>query len=255
MASTTALKGGFHTSDPRLDRVPFHDPRNKDYPIRPLVAGEKLRSYSWRIASMLSPINQGKSGRCTQFGTCNDLLAKPSVVSDDVVQAILEGNLLYWPAQRRDEWEGGEYPGAAPKYSGTSTESTLMVALELNLYGEFRWAFTEREFALGVGHEGPGLLGIPWYTGFYDTDSEGFIHPTGEVEGYHLICATAISLKRDAYFLANTWGDWGVEWMGGYGAWIKRGDLRDFCLPKEVWGEGAFPMKRKRPKLPLPVIT
>jgi hypothetical protein len=48
---------------------------------------------------------------------------------------------IYWQAQRNDQWRGGEYPGAHPKYSGTSVLEVMKVLRERGHLDAFYWAF------------------------------------------------------------------------------------------------------------------
>lgn len=69
--------------------------------------------------------NQGREGRCVQFGCSRalSLLRRQRYrISEDEI-----GRWHYWEAQRTDEWAGGSYPGASPHYEGTSVRAGLEV--------------------------------------------------------------------------------------------------------------------------------
>lgn len=232
------LKGGHTTKDPRLDRIPQFDDRSRQYRIRRMmVAGEplekcSLRSRSWGINVWL---DQGQEGRCVEFAICHDLLARPTQVAQEpLVEQILQTKGIYWPAQQEDQWPGGSYPGADPIEEGTSVLAGMKVAARLGFYGEYRWATTLAGALLALGHVGPLILGVNWYSGCYDADADGWIHVTGELEGGHAILAPAVKLvwlekppagtshdaavaqyldrQKSHIVLHNSWGpSWGVN--------------------------------------------
>lgn len=230
------LKNGQVTCDRRLDRIPQFDEKSRQYPIRSLISTENpLRSYTWRVEESKNvPLNldQGSEGACVGFGFTHELAARPVVVSGLTNQFARE---LYWDVQKNDPWPGGSYEGAEEFYEGTSVLSGAKTLLDRGHYSAYHWAFSEREVALAVGYRGPVVLGLNWYSDMFDTDENGFIHPTGEWAGGHCLLAQAINVKGDYYWLWNSWGSsWGVNGR----AKIKRSDLAlllaqdgEACLP------------------------
>lgn len=65
--------------------------------------------------------NQGTEGRCVEFAMLR-MLSQLNRVRYDITS-----RWHYWEAQRTDEWVGGSYPNATPKYEGTSTRAGLEV--------------------------------------------------------------------------------------------------------------------------------
>lgn len=260
------LKGGFRTQDPRLDRVLQFDDRSKNFHIRHhLLQGvpvghQKPRSFTWGINQWL---DQGREGRCVEYSTCHDLLAKPKEVPRAMVEEILAGKRIYWPAQREDDFPGGSYPGADPQEEGTSVLAGVKVAAELGFYGEYRWAFSLESACLGLGYVGPLILGINWYEGCYDPDGDGFIHVTGEQVGGHAILAHAlklvakpgsgpltfdrVDLDKSYIVLHNSWGQgWGVNGRA-------KMSLTDFDRLRTEDGEVCIISQRELPKSLPPV--
>jgi hypothetical protein len=70
--------------------------------------------------------NQGQEGRCTEFAELRALSLLNRKRYD------LTSRWHYWTAQRDDEWPGGSYPDANPRYEGTSVRAALDV---LRTYG------------------------------------------------------------------------------------------------------------------------
>lgn len=192
------LKGGAQTSDPRLGRIPQFDQRSRLYPIRTFkVAGKQIadhnpQSKSWDLNEYL---DQGSEGRCVEYSICHELLAQPEEVELNLVEQILAGKLIYWPAQHEDEWEGGSYPDADPFYEGTSVLAGIRVTARLGFYTEYHWAFSLEDAVVALGHVGPLVLGMNWYDGMSTPDEDGFLPVTGEIVGGHAILSPAITIK------------------------------------------------------------
>ena len=201
------LKDGSRTADVRNDRIVQFDERSRKYPIRSIVKIKKRRSYTWRCNVHL---DQGLEGACVGFGISHELAARPSEVKRLTNRFAREK--IYWEAQKIDAWPGGAYPGARPRYEGTSVLAGVKVAQRKGYFDSYYWAFGMNDLALGVGYRGPAVLGLPWMEGMADTDRNGFIHATGDVVGGHCILCRAINVKEEYFLLRNSWGkNWGVN--------------------------------------------
>lgn len=179
-----------------LDARPSLDPRNALYPatVDPALV---LRSYTWACPVVL---DQGDDGACVGFSRTHELAAKPKPVAGLTNRA---GFAFYERAQDVDEWPGSDY-------EGTSVLAGVKVAKSLGWYGSYRWAQTWADAARVVGYKGPVVLGIPWFTGMFDPDASGYLHPTGQVEGWHAILWPGINVTRKDITLHNSWGPgWG----------------------------------------------
>lgn len=256
------LKGGYETKDVRLDRVPQFDEKSRDFRVRQMIhegapLGEKHpRSFTWANEHWL---DQGREGRCVEYAICHDLLAKPKQVSTTLVQQILDGKRIYWPAQQEDQWPGGSYEGGDPSYEGTSVLAGVKVAARLGFYQEYRWALTLEGAVLGLGYIGPLILGVNWYEGCFQPDNFGWIRLTGEQQGGHSILAIGIKLvakadslhvtdfasldlDRSFILLHNSWGqDWGINGRA-------KMSLQDFDRLRQEDGEVCIISRRALPK-------
>jgi hypothetical protein len=168
---------------------------------------KRPRSFTWRVGQWL---NQGFEGRCVEFAICHDLLARPVSVVLSAVLSILANKGIYWPAQREDEWEGGSYPGAVPQYEGTSVLAGMKIAARLGFFSQYRWCFGIQDLVQVLGYWGPVILGINWHRDMRDPDADGFIHPTGPIEGGHAILAHAVVIKWNRW--TQRWNWWGRSW-------------------------------------------
>lgn len=254
---TIQLKGGVETNDPRLDRVYQLDLRSLNYLVPKATAFDrKPRSYTWEVGTWL---DQGAEGACVGFGYSHDLLARPVPVIGVSNQYAREH--VYWGAQQIDEWEGGSYPGANPTYEGSSVLAGAKVCTSLGFYSEYRWAITAQDVAGTIGYEGPSILGLNWWTNMFNPDKDGFLRPTGKIEGGHCICAYAVKFHFKGMFswfnrswenvdydksYIKVWNSWGPSWGENGTAKISLRDLSQ--LIEGEHGEACFP-KRVSKKL------
>lgn len=183
---------------PKLDWKYRFDERNLAYSVTALVDAEKeTRSYTWPARGPV--LDQGTEGACTGFAVAQELGAWPDerVVTDWLARAI------YKRAQQLDQWPGEDY-------EGSSVLGAMKAASEIGGYMEFRWAFTVPELAHAVGVLGPAVIGIPWYQGMFEPDSNGLIRATGQIRGGHAIMIRGVSYKHEVFRLRNSWGGgWG----------------------------------------------
>jgi hypothetical protein len=201
------LRDRSKTADPRLDRLVQFDEKSRKFPIRTLVRKQKPRSQTWRLNIRL---DQGKEGACVGFGITHEIAARPAEVFGLSNEYARKG--IYWEAQKIDGMPGGSYPGADPFYEGTSVLAGLKVAQKLGWADGYRWAFGLDDLILGVGHNGPAVLGLQWYEGMMNPDKAGVIHPTGKVVGGHCILCRGVYIAEKRFRLSNSWGrTWGQD--------------------------------------------
>lgn len=221
MSETIDIRAGYTTLDRRLDRIPQHDIRNSEFPVRSLLHTEPrpLRSYTWQVPHHF---DQGREGECVAYGIAHNLIARPRRQPVHQLAEVLRSKSLYHRAQQLDPWEGGRYPGAAPQYDGTSVLAGMRAAKELGLITGYHWASTEREIAEAVAYRGPVVIGVNWYAGMVETDSAGYISATGELLGGHCTLLNGINIARNEY---RVWQSWGADWGVGGAAKLTRRDL------------------------------
>ena len=203
------LKDGSKVEDTRLDRVELFDERSRQYPISLFwdKKKKKQRSYTWRCNVQL---NQGREGSCVGHGIAHELIARPSEVEG--INHRYAKERIYWEAQKIDPWKGGAYPNAQPYYEGTAVLAGVKVAHKLGWFDSYRWAFGLEDLILGVGYNGPSVLGIRWYEGMTTPDESNYIKPTGRCVGGHCILCNAVNVKKQRFTLHNSWGkDWGIN--------------------------------------------
>lgn len=220
------LRGGYVTEDPRLDRVPFFDPRSRNFPVTAIIADSATpRSYTWGAGTVT---DQGREGACVGHGWTGELGAKPKPVRlGNPTQYAFD---LYKRCQQIDQW-----PGEA--YSGTSVIAGAQELTARGLLKEYRWAFGLDELVLAVGRTGPAVLGIPWYDSMYAAPN-GQVTVSGRLVGGHCILARGVSLKTRTVLLTNSWG---TDWGNGGHARISFDDLGRLL---NEGGEACIPVLR-----------
>jgi len=210
----------------KLDRIVSFDERSRNYPITALrTYGSKPRSYTWRCNINL---DQGPDGACTGFAVSHEAAARPKEIQGITYDTAFA---VYERAKEIDEWPGEDY-------DGSSVLAAMKAGVEQGWYEEYRWAFGEADLAWAVGHCGPAVLGINWYSDMFDPDENGFVKPTGHVAGGHAILCNGYSYTKRIYRLHNSWGpNWGID---GH-VFITAEDM-DKLLKEQ--GEACIPTKR-----------
>lgn len=215
-------------------------PRTLDWRLRlderslrhKVATGRAPRARAWRKYYTL---NQGKEGACTGFGTTHALLSTPHSLADRLdpqprstrtLEAVAFE--LYKEAQRRDQWAG-------ENYEGSSVLGVMLAARAAGHITGFTWATTMDELILGVGHDGPAVIGVPWLEGMVDADPAGYVHATGAEVGGHCLEVIAVDPTARHFTLANSWGP---RWSRGGSCRIS---FADMDILRRMGGEFAFP--------------
>lgn len=225
------LRGGHRTADRRLDRIPFHDERSRNFPLRAMLttAQQKApRSYTWSCAYFL---DQGQEGACTGFAVTHEAGARP-VVAKRLSAAVAQD--VYHRARELDDWPG-------ENYEGSSVLGAIKAGKEKGWYGEYRWAFGLDDLILAVGYKGPAVLGVNWYDQMFQPSANGYISASGQVAGGHAILCNGVDVKKKCFRLHNSWGTgWGVNGE----CFITFADM-DKLLRE--YGEACIPIQRYAP--------
>ena len=74
------------------------------------------------------------------FGIPHELAARPSEVKGLANKFARED--LYWKAQKIDKLKGGSYPGASPRYEGTSVLAGVKIARDKGFFDSSYWGFS-----------------------------------------------------------------------------------------------------------------
>lgn len=221
-------------AEPRFGRIIQFDERSRNYNIAEEVRDKPLRSYTWTLGF---PVLDQIGGSCVGNGLTHELMARPARVQG--LDQYFALNSIYFEAQKNDPWPGGAYPGANPFYEGTSVLAGFKQVVTLGYYTGYKWSFTLNDALLAIGYMGGGIAGINWLTDMMNTDSDGFIHPTGKIEGGHAIYINSINVREKSISFPNSWGeDWGIS---GYG----KLSFDNFGKLLSDQGEFGIPVGRK----------
>lgn len=242
-----------------LDRVPHFDEKSRNFPIRTSLTTNVIQTKVWECNIYN---DQGQEGACVGFGWSHELSASPSVVPTPATTAYA----LYKRAQQLDQWAGESYEGTSV-LAGAKAVKELKNNVGVPYISEYRWAFGLLDLILALVHNGPVVMGLNWYKNMFDTDSNGFITPTGGVMGGHCLLALGvvivpvagvagditsldqIDLDKSYIVLHNSWGrGWGVSGR----AKITLRNM-DFLLKDD--GEACVPMGRNADVVLTPPAT
>lgn len=241
------------SDDPRLGRVYAQDLRSLNF-LQRATPESTPRSYTWGLDVVL---DQGAEGSCVGHGYAHELASKPVPVAGMTHERAVE---IYYAAQQEDPWPGGAYPGASPRYEGTSVLTGAKVLRDRGHYAEYRWGLDAFDIADYVGHHGPAVLGLDWYSGMYAPDVTGFIHPTDRWVGGHCILAIGVKIVWRSWinkFVSQKWDNvdtarsyvtlhnsWGLGWGNRGRASLSLDDLSQLMSHN---GEACFPIRTKTP--------
>lgn len=188
-----------------LDWRPRFNPESLNYRIRFLQDAPlsdvmlKGRSRVWKRTIWL---DQGREGACTGFGLSHVLGTTPRR-RGGVDNAFAQQR--YYRARQFDEWPG-------ENYDGSSVLGAMEGAKADGLIKSYHWATTLAEIVYAVSYKGPVEIGVNWYTGMFNPNLDGFLKPTGKVEGGHALAIGGISMTDRFFWLYNSWGqDWGIN--------------------------------------------
>jgi hypothetical protein len=176
---------------------------------------------------------------CVAYSISHELASTPVEVlglTDDYIF-----NQIYCEAQKIDPWQGSECGNNPPKYGGTSVLAGVKTAQALGYFNSYKWAFGLNDLLLGLSSAGPAVLGIKWYSNMTNPDVNGFIKPTGNLQGGHAILARGVNWNDKYVILRNSWGQ---SWNKNGDCYITFDDL-DKLLKDN--GEAVFFIGRKNP--------
>lgn len=219
-----------------------HDSRSKNYGIRSLLASKQVKKQKvmWEEGVVL---DQGSEGACVGFAWMGELLAHP--VPPESQPTFEKGNRVayefYRRAQQIDEWPGEDY-------DGTSVLAGAKVMRERGFILEFRWCFSIEDVRDTIISSGPVVVGVPWYSGMYETTKTGLVKISGEIVGGHALVITGYdpamrfgSKTYEVFRWRNSWNtDYGINGSG----YIKAEDLLKLLRQQ---GEACVPIGRSVP--------
>jgi hypothetical protein len=215
----------------QFGRLVNHDTRNRRYEFD--HAGMQVEGVEWYRRTPI--MDQGDLGCCTCAALVGALGTDPyaSRVVRTLDMTLVRD--LYSVATRIDDRGPhgikGQWP---PTDTGSSGLAAAAAAKRAGLIREYRWVFSDAGLLGALAH-GPVIMGMPWYQGMCEPDSDGRLWPTGDCLGGHEIL---IRGKRGTdLIMDNSWGDW----------WGNRGSA---LLPWQVYQQ----LRRDQLDITVPIV-
>lgn len=179
------------------------DMRDALHPMRAVLKEVEGALPEYRYWDRGDTLDQGREGACVGFGWTAWYNCKPRgfYASKDNDYA----RTVYRRAQQIDEW-----PDTPPE-EGTSVRAGARIMLEDDTLDEYLWAYSVEDVRAWILAKGPVVTGSKWTSGMYNTDSGGYLHPTGHIVGGHCVCLYGAARNGDVLGV-NSWSDsWGRE--------------------------------------------
>lgn len=193
--------------------VQWHDPQNRAYSVRPLLASGTLQDRPWYTRHNFD--QQGSS--CTMQAAIGVTFSSP-FRKDQKVKALhahfdteAERHSAYLQAQHFDPWAGGE-----PQYEGSSTDAPFKYLRHHGYISGWRWCFGIQDLRDTLRKWGPVSVGTVWYHQMFFprvNNREAFLEP-GDYQdvGGHAFEVVWWDEDEDEYLILNSWGrSWGFR--------------------------------------------
>jgi hypothetical protein len=182
-----------------LGRIHAPDLRDLEFPMAAPVSTRTSRFW-WAYKVRL---DQGQTPRCVAFAWSHFIVDSPTTHPAPLV----DPDVLYHEAQTLDEWPGEDY-------EGTSVRGGVKALSAHAEISEYRWATDINTIAANILEVGPVIVGTNCYTGFFNPDSNNYVHLTGIVEGGHAYKLDGVNVPMRFFRIKNSWGSsWG---RGGF---------------------------------------
>lgn len=189
----------------RLGRSVNHDPRS----LRYLVASPARTIVSVEHQRVIPVLDQGDLGSCTGNAATGALGTKPlyDALNTAQQQALSEtfAREIYSDATHIDP-----FPGAWPtEDTGSDGVSAAKACKTRNLISGYVHA-TSLSAMQAALQDAPVIVGVNWYEGFDNPDSNGLVHVSGDVRGGHEFEVLGLDVDRKLFHAVNSWGQtWG----------------------------------------------
>lgn len=186
-----------------LGRERYHDPRSLSYPV--LATDVVVRSKAWRRYG--SVLDQGSLGSCTGNAAAHGLNSSPFHVTATPCFKETDAIAFYSLATSLDAFPD-TYP---PVDSGSSGVGVSKAVQSLGHITAYRWSFGFDHFLQAL-MQGPVLCGTNWHQNMFYPDSDGLVHPVGDIAGGHEYLANGVNVTSKLIRFQNSWSSlWGVS--------------------------------------------
>jgi papain like protease len=178
------------------------DARDREYPLRALIAAPSVRHYRYWYANGWWG-NQADSPQCVAYAWCHYLEDGPVMQTQPRTPPVVSPGMLYREAQKLDEWEGEDY-------DGTSVRAGAKVLQALGYLQSYRWGASVADVVDALLEVGPVVMGTNWYEDMFTPDDAGFLRVRGALAGGHAYVLDGVNRSHALVRLKNSWGrEWG----------------------------------------------
>jgi hypothetical protein len=148
----------------------------------------------------LIQLDQGQTGHCVGFGWAGWGDAAP--IEDTYHDP--DGHAIYYAAKVID--------GEAGQENGSSVRSGAKAMQARTRLAAYAFASSVGEIVRWLSTRGPVVFGTDWTRDMFSPDAQGFVHPTGPVEGGHCYVGLGYLPGEEAVLCQNSWGsNWGLS--------------------------------------------
>jgi hypothetical protein len=169
---------------------------------RALPDAEPSRPYTyWWHGNRL---NQGDTGTCVAHG-CVHLVENSPILPAGTLNPFD----LYREIVLLDEWSENDSEAAGTENNmqfGTSVRAGMKALQARGLVSEYLWAWDAETAARWVWTKGPIVIGINWYEGFDEPDSDYLVEATGGIRGGHCVVMDGVNMTTRTLRFLNSWG-------------------------------------------------
>lgn len=208
----------------------FDEKSKKFSQVSPSAAKKPIISNMHDTPEAMSQIGNS----CVGFSLVTNLLCSPKPGNPYELDSNFALRKVYFYAQKRDIYPGGEYPGANPVSGGTSILDGVKALKDKGLIFGYRWTFSNKQLKIGVGYNKPATIGIPWFEKMNYPNNNGYLIPRGILYAYHAITVVGYDKENNRFRVLNTWGP---NWGDNGKAWIKGKHMKMLLANR---GEAVF---------------
>lgn len=145
-------------------------------------------------------LDQGQTSHCVGDGWADWHNSDP--VAGGYTQA--DADSIYYEAKAIDGEPGQE--------DGSQVRSGAKAMQNRGRLSAYAFASSLADVRAWLRTKGPVVFGTNWTTDMFTPDGNGYIAPTGQVEGGHCFLALADIPEEDAIMFLNSWGtEWGLS--------------------------------------------
>ena len=188
-----------------------HDPRNRGFGVRPLLAATRTRKPGpWWARHTFD--QRGSS--CTTQAATGLLLSSPLRKHRKTLRWVKENlgteeqrHAFYLETQAHDPWPGGE-----PQYEGSSSDAPYKLLRERGVIAEWRWCFGVDDVNDTLAVLSAVTTGTVWLESMFNVDRRGYLivdRNSRQVGGHEWLLLDH-DARDDEYLALNSWSRrWG----------------------------------------------